>query len=147
MQELCRAYDRRLLTKRKEPRGWKAPTAEQIASWMPLAKANEIAMQLAKDDSSFVKGEVRAWAKKIGCSVGTAQKTDLWQEKMRQTGKGRIRGQKPKVVALTEKVLAITAAKGDAALRQLVNEQDADFEPSPLANDPPDCRRKRKTRP
>jgi hypothetical protein len=111
-------------------------------------EANEIAMQLANKDASFVNGTAQEWAKKIGCGVGTVHKTKLWQETMQQTKRGRVPGRKPKEVALTEAVLA-RAGKNDPdeALARLKAEQEKDFEPSPLDPDVPDkphrvkCRR------
>ncbi len=105
--------------------------------------ANKIAMRLAKTDGSFVHKTQREWADAIGCSAGLITYLPFWREVAKETGRAR-RGKAPRVVSLTQKVLAVTADP-HAELVRLVSEQEADAEPSPLETDPAD-RRPRKVK-
>jgi hypothetical protein len=115
---------------------------------MTVERANSKAMALAKADPAFVHLPLRDWATAIGCSEGQVPKLPLWQDTMKQTGRGKKKGPSaPKVVSLTDSLEAVTGEGGrDEVLNQLTAEQQADFEPSPLDEDPPDRPRKVRTR-
>jgi hypothetical protein len=106
-------------------------------------EANDVAMRLAKKDSSFLAGGAREWARRIreetgkSCSLATVRKTLFWRKTMERTGRGRSKGGKPNVVGLTSDLEAATG-EGDKheILERLVAEQKSDFEPSPLDPDP-----------
>jgi hypothetical protein len=107
---------------------------------MTLAEANEKAMALAANDPSFVRQSQREWASRIGCSVALVDRLPLWRETMKQTGRGkRARPPAPKTVSLTPAVEAVTGTE-DAELQRLIEDQQADSEPSPLEDDPPGTR-------
>jgi hypothetical protein len=108
-------------------------------------EANAVAMDLAKQDARFVDDGIRQWAARIQekagkkCTEWTVGQTRLWLTTMETTGRGRRKGKRqsrPKAVSLNESA----AGKGerDVVLKQLAQEQAADFEPSPLDDDPPD---------
>jgi hypothetical protein len=113
---------------------------------MTVQEANDKAMRLAKADRFFVKRPQREWAKAIGCSAGLVAKLPLWRETMQLTGRGRENsGPSPKVVSLTGRLEA-SVGEDDPELKRLMAEQEADMEPSPCADDPPDARRPKKVR-
>jgi len=100
---------------------------------MSVQQANTKAMKLADADPMFLTRPIRVWADKIGCSISTAQKTKLWKETMRTTGRGRSRGSSPKVVSMTGELEATIGDGGrHEVLNELIAEQNRDFEPSPL---------------
>ncbi len=114
-------------------------------------EANKAAMKLAKQDPAFVIGGVRDWAAAIRgatgktCSIATIEATRLWRETMKVTGRGRTRGKAPKAVALTDNMESVVGEGGkDEVLKKLIAQQDADYEPSPIDDDPPAKRRKPK---
>jgi hypothetical protein len=130
------------MTPRLNPQGTIAITVDE---------ANTVAMKLAKQDSEFVKGGVRKWAAAIQtatgktCSVSTVQATRLWTETMKTTGRGKIKGGKPRAVAFSEKVEAVVGKGGrHEALNSLIAQQQADDEPSPLDDSPSKEVRQRK---
>ena len=110
------------------PEGSSAPQLK-----MDVDEANRKAMELAARNPSFVEGKAEDWGRKIGCSATTARKTELWKKVMDRTGRGRNRtpAGKPKTVSLTDTVLAETGVE-DEALLDLIEEQQVDFEASPL---------------
>jgi hypothetical protein len=108
-------------------------------------EANAVAMGLATQDAGFVDGGIRQWAARIQekagkkCTEWIVGQTRLWLTTMEATGRGRRKGNRqsrPKAVSLNESA----AGKGerDEVLKRLAQEQAADFEPSPLDDDPPD---------
>jgi hypothetical protein len=100
---------------------------------MSIDEANAAARRLAKCDIAFVKLPIREWAKRIGCTISTVSKTALWQEVMRRSGRGRVPGGVPKTVSLTENINAcLGEGRPNEVLDQLIAEQEADFEPSPV---------------
>ena len=103
---------------------------------MTLEKANEKAMKLAKANPQFVHRTQREWAKDIGCAVGQVSNLPFWIEVAIRTGRKR-KGKRPRVVSLTDKVLAATADP-EAEMNRLIAESNADREPSPLELDPND---------
>jgi len=78
------------------------------------------------------------------CSTETIHGLPAWrayQEALQRRGlKGKKK--KPKAVGLTDKVEA-TIGESDPALEKLIEQQEADSEPSPLEADPPDGRPQR----
>jgi hypothetical protein len=110
---------------------------------MTKDEANATAMRLAEADRFFVHRPLREWAKAIGCSMGLVAKLPFWLTTMEQTGrsqKGRV--PLPKAVSLTSNLEAVVG-DDDAELRRLMDEQQADAEPSPLDDDPPNARPRR----
>lgn len=104
---------------------------------MSVQTANQIAMELAKRDKSFVDGSSRQWAERIGCSEGLVRNTPLWKGTMKRSGRGRKdRHAKPKAVSLTPELDA-TIGSLDLELQRLIAESEADArsEPSPLDDD------------
>ncbi len=112
-------------------------------------EANKTAMRLAKQDSAFVNGGAREWAAAIRkatgktCSIATVKATRLWQETMKETGRGRSKGKSPKAVALTDAMESVVGeGERDEVLRKLIADHKANYEPSPLEDDPPTTHRK-----
>jgi hypothetical protein len=103
---------------------------------MSVDEANKKAMQLVEQMGKvFFRLSIREQAHRIGCSFETWTKTPFYAEaekKRERTGQ-----QKPtrsrRAVGLTDKVEATTGeGDKDEILNQLVAEQKADAEPSPL---------------
>jgi hypothetical protein len=100
-------------------------------------KAREYLEHHKRRESSAKPVSVRELAEAIGCSPGLAAKLEAWKAVQEQREK-RNPTTKRKAAPLTEKVLGDAGQKERAeALHRLVDEQCADFEPSPLENDPP----------
>jgi hypothetical protein len=105
---------------------------------MSKGEANDKAMELAQADPSFVDRSAREWAGSIGCSEGLVSKLPLWRETMKRTNRGKKgNGSSPKATRLTSSREATLGAP-DSELQQLIEEQQADKEPSPCEDDPPD---------
>jgi len=106
---------------------------------MKKDEANNRAMSLARANPEFAKNcTVRRWAEAIGCSTGTAATLPFYlqcSERADTSRKGKAK--RPEVVSLTKEVEA-RAGWDNRNLNRLVAEQEGDFEPSPLAADPPD---------
>jgi hypothetical protein len=102
-------------------------------------------MELANSDHSFVQQSLREWAEAIGCSAALVTKLPFWQETMEQTGRGKKdKLPAPKAVSLTGSAEAVTGeGNKNEVLNQLIAQQEADKEPSPLEDDLPDSRPKR----
>jgi hypothetical protein len=117
--------------------------AAQPKARMSIDEANEKASALAKQLGKVFFGlSEREQARKIGCSWQTWTKTPLYataQKKKTRAEqskrKGNLRG--PAVVSFSDKIEAV-AGKEDEELQRLIEEQQADSEPSPLAPDPID---------
>jgi hypothetical protein len=112
-------------------------------------EANKTAMKLAREDPAFVDGGARDWVKAIRkatgktCSVATVQKTRLWIETMKATGRKRGKGKTPKAVTFTDGLKSVVGeGERHEILQGLIAEQGADYEPSPLDDPPADTRRK-----
>jgi hypothetical protein len=131
-----------------------APSEPEGASSTPSItseEANQTAMKLAKQDPAFLNGVVRDWAAAIRkatgktCSIATVKATRLWRETMKATGRGRSKGKAPQAVSFTENLEAVTGSGRDQQiLEDLIAEQEADNEPSPVDGDRPNPRRKTK---
>jgi hypothetical protein len=105
---------------------------------MTKEEANKEAIRLARLDRTFVHKPLREWAEAIGCSEGLVPKLPLWQQTMKQSGRGRKdKPNRPKKVALTDEILA-KHGQEDEALQHLIEDHQKDAEPSPLEDDPPD---------
>lgn len=103
---------------------------------MTQKEANQKALLLAKRDRSFVLRSVRQWAKAIGCSAGLVSKLPYWVETRDKRRRAKGPGKGPKTISLTAGLEAVTGqGDRDEALRQLISEQEADYEPSPLEDD------------
>ncbi len=94
-------------------------------------EANIMARQYLKDSPNATARELQA---RIGCSIGLVSKLPAWEAVQEQKSKGR-EPKKAKVVSLTAK-LQRTAGDEDKSLAKLIDEQDADAEPSPMQDDP-----------
>lgn len=95
---------------------------------LTLAEANEKAMKLAKGDREFVRKGQREWAERIGCAVGQIVNLPFWREVAARTGRDRkAKGKAPRVVSLTDKVLAVTPdSRAETELDRLIREQEAE---------------------
>jgi hypothetical protein len=114
---------------------------------MTVEEANRKAMELAKLlKQDFFSLSERKQAKRIGCSWGTWRKTTFYKQAKKkgrrsQRAKGERAAGSPSVSSLTGNLeAAIGEGHRDEVLNQLIVEQEADHEPSPLDNDPPDGR-------
>jgi hypothetical protein len=110
---------------------------DYIGGRMTKEVANEKMMALAKNNPDFVKKGIHDMAKEIGCSSSTIHKTSFWRTLRDQTGRSRNKNT-PKVVSLTDSLEA-TVGEGDEheILERLIQEQNADHEPSPLESSSP----------
>jgi hypothetical protein len=133
------------------------PEKEQVESVVPpdkparmtVEQANRKAMLVARRmKKAFFLLSAREQARQIGCHWQTWTKTTFYAKA--QVGKARLTQPprkdigSPPVASLTGGLEAV-AGEGDRdeVLKQLIAEQEADLEPSPLDADPPDCLRKR----
>jgi hypothetical protein len=108
-------------------------------SRMKVGEANDKAMKLAGEmRDGFFALSGRQQAKMIGCSWATWTKTDFYviaQDK--RPGGKRQRVTSPKTLSLTAEREAVTGEGGkDEVLQKLIEEQEADNEPSPLMDRP-----------
>ncbi len=108
-------------------------------------------MELAKKDPEFVNGGAWEWAAAIRkvtgktCSISTVRATRLWQKTMAVTGRGRSKGKTPKAVALTDNMESVVGeGERQEVLQGLIAQQEADYEPSPLDDNPPATHQKPK---
>lgn len=99
---------------------------------MSIENARRIAKELLATDPSFRGKTVREWASVIGCSLGNAHKirTENRSEQDQTQGPKR-RTRRPKVVSLSPELQA-TLGECNLELAELIEEWDANFEPSPL---------------
>jgi hypothetical protein len=113
----------------------KSTKSKQQKKRLTCNEANEKAMRLARSDSSFARAPtIRRWAKAIGCSTGLVSKLPFWQKCKAKLG-SKESAKRPKVVAFT-KPLEDTLGQDDPELKRLIEEQEADCEPSSLDNTP-----------
>jgi hypothetical protein len=119
----------------------KPPAAVAIT----VDEANAAAMKLAKQDAGFIQKGIREWAARIGkatdkqCSTKVVGNTPFWIKTMEETDRGREKGKRqsrPQAVSLIE--AATGAGERHEVLKRLTEEQEVDFEPSPLEEDSPD---------
>jgi hypothetical protein len=105
---------------------------------MTVAEANNKAMKLARKlRAAFFELSERQQAEMIGCSWATWHKTDFFQQAQ---GKRRLRESRqpssPETVSLTDGREAATGEGcKDEVLEELIAQQQADHEPSPLEPD------------
>jgi hypothetical protein len=109
---------------------------------MTVAQANRQAQKLARRvGPAFFAVSEREQARQIGCAWQTWAKTEFYQtararKERAEPGKA---ARPPAAVSLTSEMEAALGDGGrDAVLEELVAEQAADNEPSPLDPDPPD---------
>jgi hypothetical protein len=111
---------------------------------MSVDDANERAMKLAKlMGGGFFLLSGRKQAKKIGCSWATWKKTEFYRKSATRKvvyakrivqGNGRA---SPPVVSFTHDLEAVTGeGERDQVLRELIAQQEDDYEPSPLEDGP-----------
>lgn len=101
---------------------------------MTLKEANIRARQLLKEHPGFADKSAEEWSREIPCSIGLVSYLPTWEAVMERTGRGRKgRPARPKVVSLpADELLGRTSN-----LEELIAQQRADDEPSPLDHDPP----------
>jgi hypothetical protein len=128
-------------------------TKKKSARGMKVKDANDEAMNLAgRNRKQFFAKSIRGQAKEIGCHVRTWQRTEFFKAAVRN---GQIippKERAPKTVSITKKLEEVTGVgekdeiQKEASRRELMHkliaEQGADFEPSPLSDDPPGAKRK-----
>lgn len=113
---------------------------------MTLSQASAKARSLLHFDPLFNSRNQKQWAQAIGCSVGLVSKLPEWRYVMKLTGRGKGRGtcKRPAVASLTSELAAhLSDGDGGGVLNELIAEQTADREPSPLEDDEPGRRPKR----
>ncbi len=111
---------------------------------MTVEQANKRAMQLAKQmKEGFFSLSEREQARRIGCSWVTWGKTEFYAQAQKRRAR-QPRSPERKATSFTSHVEAVTG-EGDRneVLNQLIAEQEADSEPSPLEDDPPDSKPKK----
>jgi hypothetical protein len=111
---------------------------------MTIEEANRKAMDLARKKKEFFLLSERRQASLIGCACATWRKTPFYKKaKVEKTkvAKRMAEGNLPAstaVVSLTDELEAVTGkGRRDEVLQQLIEEQKADNEPSPLDEDRP----------
>jgi hypothetical protein len=110
---------------------------------MTVEDANRTAMVLAKKlQKGFFAMSETGQAKLIGCHLRTWRKTPFYRVAKKKRAKTNAPGAR-RAVTLTDALEAV-AREGDKddVLRRLIADQEADREPSPLEDDPPDSRPK-----
>ncbi len=122
----------------------KGTAMELAAIRLPGATTGVVKPKRARKDEANIKARaflqanpnatVRELAADIGCSTGFVSQLPAWKAVQEQRDRGR-QPKRAKVVSLTPK-LQRTAGVEDASLAKLIDEQEADAEPSPLKDDP-----------
>jgi hypothetical protein len=120
------------------------PSATDQSPRQPMSKeaAGIRARKLADEmGQQFLCLSEAKQAKLIGCSWQTWSRTQFYRELYPEKAEGKTQGesaQSPRVVSLTKNVEAVRGEGGkDQVLSNLIAEQQADYEPSPLDDDPP----------
>jgi hypothetical protein len=107
---------------------------------MTREEANARGMELLKADKSFADLSETKQAKQIGCSWATWSKTPLYLDLAKHRRKSAPKGGTRAAVNFSSKVEAKVAsgrgraeqARNDDVVDDLISEQEADYEPSPL---------------
>jgi hypothetical protein len=152
---ICRGHERcdaghrddahRVLTELAAAMHMAKPATHGLPSVVPSKAATR--SKVTKDEANikarrFLKdnplANVRDLAKGIGCSTGLVSALPAWRAVKEERDKGR-QPRKSAVVSLTPK-LGQVAGIEDKTLADLIYEQEADAEPSPLQEDPPNNR-------
>jgi hypothetical protein len=108
-------------------------------------KGMELARQLGK--AFFVLSE-REQAARIGCTWRTWSKTSIYKKARQQRRKQHPARGAPHAVSFSSAMEAVTGEGGrEETLNKLVAEQEADYEPSPVEEDPPGDRPRKVYRP
>ncbi|MHB1524615.1 MAG: hypothetical protein ACYCYB_11755 [Candidatus Dormibacteria bacterium] len=131
------ADERRQDTHTAEPKP--DETADSGApSRMSVTQANKRALELARElGKVFFALSDTAQAEQIGCHIRTWRKTDFYGEAAKRRPAKPVRKGRRRAVSLTEGIEA-TAGRDDEQLQRLIEEQQDDYEPSPLDPDPTD---------
>jgi hypothetical protein len=106
---------------------------------LTVAEANNMAMKKAHElGKAFFAMAQRRQAQLIGCSFATWRKTPFFAEaETKRPPSTRRKSASPKVESLTADREAVTGEGGkDEVLQNLIAEQEADNEPSPLESRP-----------
>ena len=99
-------------------------------------EANIKARELLMENPGFANKTEREWAEAIGCSPGLVAKLTAWKAVMEQRRKEK--PNKLKAVTLTSEIMDKTPQETEKdALKSLIAEQKADYEPNSLEDDPP----------
>jgi hypothetical protein len=119
------------------------PTIRARSRRMTVTEANRKAMDLAtKMKAEFFSLSEREQARRIGCTWKTWSRTPFYPLAKRTKAKDNGPGSPP-TVSLTDTLRAVTGdGRPDEVLHNLIAEQEADREPSPLDDDAPDLPRK-----
>jgi hypothetical protein len=114
--------------------------SRKVRRRMTVDQANERAMTLARNETSFRRLSERNQAKRIGCSWVTWKKTPFFRKLKDRKNLGSQAAKTPcpqRPIAFTDKVEASTAVgEKDEVLLNLIAEQEADQEPSPCEIEP-----------
>ena len=134
--EEYRAYCTRRIAEFDESERQPAHGANNAAhAKLTKGEANIKAREFLRENPNATAREL---ATGIGCSSGLVSKLPAWQAVTEQRDKGR-QPKKAVTVALTSKMEQAIGVE-DEALIKLINEQQADAEPSPLQDDAADNR-------
>jgi hypothetical protein len=123
-----------------------AAPPERATRRMSVKDADNKARELAAASKSRFYGiSDRKQARMIGCSFATWKKTPFYPlatRNKRRPGINKSAGTAaPKVVSFTNKTQSqVGEGHRGEVLEQLIEDQEANFEPSPLANDQPDLK-------
>ncbi len=118
--------------------------AEQaIVGKMTWEKADAEAQRLGEQEPAFRAKTVREWAKAIGCSPPLVMKLPYWKDCARYREERQpTRGPTSRVLQLSDTMLAAIPDKKVESppdtLADLIAQQQDDFEPNPLEDDPTD---------
>jgi hypothetical protein len=103
-----------------------------------VANANDALRKLITTKPALCTKSIRELAKEIGCPSSTLQKTATWKDISNKKPKRSNVSPRP-VVTLTSKMTeTIGRVERDTVLNKLIQQQEADSEPSPLDDDPPE---------
>jgi hypothetical protein len=97
---------------------------------MSKEEANHRARDILRE---YPEISVRELARRIGCSTGLVSQLIVYRM-VRERLDSDAQPKKPKTVSLSDDLLAMTG-RDDEALKRLIEEQEADSEPSPLEDD------------
>jgi hypothetical protein len=119
-------------------------TTGKKRSSMTVPEANAQANKLAKEiGERFFAMSMRRQAKLIGCHLRTWKRTDLYKSALKRGLITPPKQRAPKAVSFSGKLEAVTGeGDKDETLHQLIEQQLADSEPSPMVDDAPGRERK-----
>ncbi|MHC4063595.1 MAG: hypothetical protein ACYSUI_03710 [Planctomycetota bacterium] len=111
-------------------------TVPTVRTTISADEANQKAREILKHDPNITRDCLAA---KIGCATGTVSSLGAWkavQERRKEEREENRKARPPQAVSLTPKLQSVVG-EDDDALKKLVQDQHADSEPSPLAEDHP----------